>query len=259
MKTYPVSSPNFRGSIEHGTTVRQDAPVPITYAQLWAGADRKIEYAGYFLQQMQRSLDRHDRRLAYLEAAGAIVDTQWQRSFYPNFDAFLAMVRSVPDVVQWCFGVDRKHSKSWFRDLSPDQQARRKFFSLAYKPHYNTFSQLDLSKARNISLHRAGYPPVEVHITGLFGVTYVGNPIEGVPITESRPANPADNPADPAVLWAATRPPIPVHPRPDDFRIAGRPLFAECHAYFEHARNLAEEARGIYRRVHGAKSVTPPQ
>jgi hypothetical protein len=105
------------GQVEHGTTVERDMTVPNTFAQLWAGVDRKIEHAGYFLEQMQHSLERpRNARTARLEAAGAIVDTQWQLSFYANLDAFLAMARSVPEIIQWHFGDDRGHNRNWSLD-----------------------------------------------------------------------------------------------------------------------------------------------
>jgi hypothetical protein len=58
----------------------------------WSGVDRKLDTADYFLGQMSRSLDRpRDHHSAALEAMGAVLDTQWQRSFYANLDAFLVM------------------------------------------------------------------------------------------------------------------------------------------------------------------------
>jgi hypothetical protein len=41
-----------------------------------------------------------------LQASGAIIDTGWRRSFYAYLDAFLSTARSVPEIIQCCFGVD---------------------------------------------------------------------------------------------------------------------------------------------------------
>jgi hypothetical protein len=155
---------------------------------LWRGVGGKIEYARYFLDRMQQSLDRPGgARTAVLEASGAILDTQWQRNFYANLDAFLAMARSIPDIVKWCFGVDRtmesrSQLKPWFDNLSPSEQQRRKTFTQQFSPHYDLFRKLALTNARNMTLHRAGYAPVEVRITSLFGISYIGTPVKPVPL-----------------------------------------------------------------------------
>ena len=77
------------------------------HENLWAGVGLKVELAGFFLRQMQAALDRpRGQRAAMLEAAGATVDIQWQPAFYANLDAFLVMARSVPEVINSCFGKD---------------------------------------------------------------------------------------------------------------------------------------------------------
>jgi hypothetical protein len=87
------------------------------HEELWAGVDLKFEHAGFFLGKMQESLERpRGARVAMLEASGVIVDTQWQRAFYANLDAFLVMARSVPEVINSCFGKDTatKEMRDWF-------------------------------------------------------------------------------------------------------------------------------------------------
>src|SRR5215472_8758721 len=75
------------------------------HENLWAGVGLKVELAGFFLRQTQAALDRpRGQRAAMLEAAGATVDIQWQPAFYANLDAFLVMARSVPEVINSCFG-----------------------------------------------------------------------------------------------------------------------------------------------------------
>jgi hypothetical protein len=149
----------------------------IMHEDLWAGVAWKMDSANFFLQQMQRALDRlRDAQTARAEAAGVTVSAQWETPFYANLDAFLAMTRSVPDIIQWCFGVDRVMSekrwlKPWFDSLLSSEQTRRQNFSIRFKQYYDTFRDLPMTNARNITLHRAGYAPVQVHITGLFGVS----------------------------------------------------------------------------------------
>src|SRR6266702_809641 len=81
------------------------AQITTTQHSLWSGVDRKLQSAAYFLERMYQSLERpRGSRAAVLEASGEVVDTQWQRAFYPNLDGFLVAIRSVPDIAQFCFG-----------------------------------------------------------------------------------------------------------------------------------------------------------
>ena len=72
---------------------------------LWAGVDLKVSYAGFFLGQMTSAL-QPQRTQTTVALEGTIVGNLWQQSFYPNFDAFLAMTRSIPEVIKCCFGKD---------------------------------------------------------------------------------------------------------------------------------------------------------
>jgi hypothetical protein len=215
---------------------------------LWAGVHLKAEYAKFFLQKMSDTLQPP-------RFSNAIV--LWEQSFYPNLDAFLAMARSIPEIIQCCFGKDGSHKmKRWFNALSHGEQLRRKEFANNFCASYKVFSDHALSTARNISFHRTGHPPVEVRITGRFGVTHVGDPVKRVPMAESRDfGDPGDNHA---LLWAATQPPFPVLPMWRDFTIGGKPLFAECKDYLELAEELVAEARVLSERVHGTEILTSP-
>jgi len=217
--------------------------------ELWAGVELKVRNAEFFLDQMERSLQL---------PAQTAMGTQWGRAFYAHLDAFLAMGRSVPEVIVCCFGKDmsNKVMKDWFNDLTAAEQKRRRIFSTQFD--YEAFRKLPLSMARNITSHRTGFAPVKVTISGRFGVSYTGSPIECVPSAEMRPIGPDDNPADAAVLWAATESPVPVQPTWLDFTIAGRPLLPECRAYLQDAQNLVKHARGIAQQVHGSDRLTPP-
>jgi hypothetical protein len=232
------------------------------HENLWAGVGLKVQHAGFFLRQMQAALDRpREQRVAVLESTGAIVDTQWQSALYANLDAYLVMARSVPEVINSCFGKDtsNKEMKNWFATLRPDEQRRRIDFLSAFESAYDAFRNLPLSRARNISVHRSGYPRgVEVRILGCFGVSYIGSPVERVPIVESRPLGPEDDPNDPAVIWASTRPPVAVRPTWTDFQIDGKPLFPECGAYLREVEALVAEAGAIAERVHGPDVLTVP-
>ncbi len=191
-----------------------------------------------------------------LQPTGAIVDTCWQQAFYAYLDAFLTMARSVPEIISACFGKDFSPAmKDWFNGLPTPETDRRKTFSSQFKTTYNSFKELSLSNARNISLHRTGVAPVEVNITGRFGVSHVGTPVRRVATSESRPIAADD---DPALQWATALAPISLQPTWTDFSIDGRPLFPECRAYLDEARKLLTQARGISQQVHGNDSLTLP-
>jgi hypothetical protein len=221
------------------------------YEELWAGVNLKAANAGFFLEQMGRALlppPRTTMNVA-LQSTGAIIGTQWQAAFYAYLDAFLAMSRSVPEVITCCFGEDRSIAmKSWFKGLDAAEQSRRRAFSAQFETGYSTFRALPLSTAGNITLHRTGHPPVEVRITGFFGVSYEGSAIERVPTTESSPM----------ALNPIPSPPVPLQPNWEDFKISGVPLFPECQAYLREAHNLVEQAGKISQLVHGGNTLTSP-
>jgi hypothetical protein len=225
------------------------------YTGLLAGAELKIENAQFFLNGMTRSLRRPEQtqiNVAIL-ATGVVIDTGWQRSFYAQLDAFLAMVRSVPEIIQCSLGADPVMG-TWFNGLPAAERGRRQSFADNFKPLQRAFALLPLSTARNISFHRSGVAPVEVNIKGRFGVIHFGTPIERVPIAESAPMASG---TDPASLWAATEPPVAVQPMWTDFAIDGKPLFPECQAYLQKAQDLLDQARSIAQTVHGTHNLTP--
>jgi hypothetical protein len=88
--------------------------------KLWAGVGLKLQNAEFHLLQMERSLDLPEPTA--LEASGMIVDTGWHRAFYAHLDAFLSAARSVPEIIQCCFGVDLGHPemKEWFKKRLAD-------------------------------------------------------------------------------------------------------------------------------------------
>jgi hypothetical protein len=223
---------------------------------LWAGIDLKLGHAQFFLDEMSRSLQRPPRTEALAAAISADVngDTRWQLSFYANLDAFLVMTRSIPAIIEYCFGKDPQTKKVAFESLDGDEQNRRLKFSEEFDKPHGEFRQHPLSKQRNISFHRTGYPDVEVKIAGHFGIDYIGNPIKAVPTGENRPSENIGD--DPAKMFAATLPPLPIQPRFSDFTIDGKPLFEECKSYLDRASELVARARKISQRVHGYKPLT---
>jgi hypothetical protein len=81
------------------------------HEEMWAGVELKVQNAEFHLQRMEQSLNLPEPTALYvaLEASGAILGTNWHRSFYAHLDAFLSAVRSVPEVIQFCFGKDDHH------------------------------------------------------------------------------------------------------------------------------------------------------
>jgi hypothetical protein len=102
---------------------------------------------------------------------GTIIAHAWQQSFYPNLDAFLAMARSIPEIIHCCFGHDTV-MKDWFESLALTEQTRRNTFSREFNAAYFLFRNHAFSIARNISFHREGYALVEVAIMGHFGTLH---------------------------------------------------------------------------------------
>jgi hypothetical protein len=222
--------------------------------KLWAGVELKLQNAEFFLDKMGRSTQPPQQTSinVALQASGAIIGTGWQRSFYAYFDAFLSTARSVPEIIQCCFGVDLGHRemKKWFNALTADEQVRRHDFKKAFELHYDGFRALPLGTARHISEHRTGIAPATVTISGWFGVTYISNAAERIPDSETRQID------DPNLAFLAK--PTPIEPTWNDFDIEGQPLFPACQGYLDHARALIDEARGIALQVHGTKSVSFP-
>jgi hypothetical protein len=220
------------------------------HENLWAGVELKLQNAHFHLTRMQKSLDPLPRTgWTVAQGTAGNVDTQWQRSFYAHFDAFLSAARSVPEIIKWCFGVDHHRARK-FDQLPAGERARRCTFMEQFQPLYDAFGQRPLSTDRNISAHQTGYPPVTVRIGGLFGVTYEGGPVNHVPTSEAREID------DPTLPWVPTLH-HPVRPEWDDFQIGEQVLFPACREYLLAAQELIDEARRISNQVHGAYVLTP--
>ncbi len=224
---------------------------------LWAGPELKLEYAAFHIEEMRRAVVQRppeSDQVAQI-AAGAIIDNGWQTRFYPHFDAFLLAARSIPEVIQCCFGIDNGAPdpiKTWLKTLGPAEKKRRQDFTDKFAPAYKHFrDDLPLSNTRHTIEHRTGVAPIEVNISSFYGVTYVGGPTSHLPLAETRSL---PDPVMPSMLKPT---PLP-QPSWRDFKIDGRPLFETVDEYQDAAHELVSHARGISQLVHGAHSVTAP-
>ena len=174
------------GQIGHSRRSRKD----VTHEALWAGPELKSGYALFHLMKMQRALTppQDDGYYAAMRASGTVVDSGWQRAIGPYFDAFLSTARSIPEIIECCFGRDapNKAMRLWFDGLPADEQDRRDQFNQQFAAARKSFSDLPLTKTRNTAVHRRGYPPYEVRIVGRFGVIHVGGPTKPVPAGAAR-------------------------------------------------------------------------
>jgi len=223
------------------------------HEQLWAGVGLKLEHSFFHFLRMGESLQppENSPTNVTLEAAGAIIGARWQVPFHAYLDAFLLMARSVPEIINCCFGYDStKAMKDWFDGVPADEQTRRKQFSLEFEQIYKNFRDMPLSTARNISAHRVGYPDVTVAVIGAWGVRYEGSPIEHVPSTETREI-------DIPELGFLSKPHV-LRPDQATFQIDGRDLFDACREYLAAARRLMADAQEIAARVHNDKFLTSP-
>jgi hypothetical protein len=228
----------------------------MTHQEPWEGIALKLESASFHLDGMDKALQPPETT-AYtviLESSGALIGGNWHRAFYAHLDAFLSAARSVPELIQCCFGVDDgpKIMKNWFGALHTDEQKRRREFADKFKVDYEAFRTLPLGTARHISEHRTGVLPVTVTVTGRFGISYSGGPIKPIPMSEMRELPPESN------MPPGMAKPLPVRPMWTDFDIDGKPLFETCRDYLGRARALVDQARALAQEVHGATKLTQP-
>jgi hypothetical protein len=189
---------------------------------LWAAPQLKLEYALFHLTKMQQALESRTTAGDYAAMAesGAIVETDRRRSIYPHFDAFLAATRSIPQIIQCCFGAFRHQFTG-----------------------YRAFRDLPLSRTR----HCREY--ANVKISARFGVTYAAVPAKPVKLLETAHVE------FPLPLIAGA---LEIEPHAQDFQIDGRPLFAECHEFLGRAQTLIIDARALAERIHGTNRLSSP-
>ena len=65
---------------------------------LWAGIERKLDNAKFHFEKMGQSLEPPEstHMNVALQAAGAIIDTHWQRSFMPIWMRFSRQREALP-------------------------------------------------------------------------------------------------------------------------------------------------------------------
>jgi hypothetical protein len=228
---------------------------------LWRGVDGRIAEAHHYYGEMGRSLEPPEQTHwnVAIESSGGIIDTRWQDRFYPSVNTFLAKVRSVPSIIEACFGADRgsREMKHWLDGLPSDEQKRRQTFSDQFRDDRNKFRDHDLTAERDASEHRRGFADIEGRVVGPFGKVHIARPDIRIPTAEGRPLDARIN-DNPALQWAATLPPRTIRPQWDQFTIGGKPLFDECRAYLQLASDLRGRAQNICDAVHGNQTLSMP-
>jgi hypothetical protein len=224
----------------------------LAHDELWAGVEVKLENATHHLDQMSQSLQEPPRTGHWVAMTGSSggFGPNWHRHFYASLDAFLSATKSVGQIIMCCFGADDHPDLVPLSSLPAEQQDRRRKFQRQFKPHLDLFNALSLSKARNVSEHRTGYPPVTVATTGFFGVTYEGNPLKAIPTSEIRQFD------APNLPWVPSNP-APVRTNWQNFYIDGQRLFPACREYLNAAQALVAEARRLADQIHGDRELSP--
>ena len=219
-------------------------PGASTHRDLWAGIDLKIENADFHFDGMKKALQPPERPPYTVRR---LIRRNWHTPFYAHLDAFLSAARSVPELIRCCFGVDDSSKmKDWFNALDREERERRREFGDKFKADYDAFCALPLGTARHISQHRTGFAPVEVMVSGRFGI-YAGGPIKPIPTSETRELPPK---------YGGLQKPIAVEPSWRHFHIDSKPLFETCGEYLGQARALVRQARALAEKVHGASKLT---
>src|ERR1700686_4200679 len=125
------------------------------YNEFLPAIENRLEGAELFLHEMGQDLvppHVNNPLAAAARLTGVVVDHPWERKFYHHVDAFLAMARRVPEIVQCCLGFDQAPAmRTWIGGLSPAEAQRRQAFQLQFKPFFDSFQRLPLSEVRNVT------------------------------------------------------------------------------------------------------------
>src|SRR5438552_225668 len=116
------------------------------FEELWQGIDFKLEETDFFLDRMGKVLVPRRYTDPTWHPAYGHGGAIWQPDFYYYLDAFIAAARSVPDIIQKCFGWDDKSKDKWPEPLEPDEIDRRKRFQVEFRDLYRNVSDLPLSR-----------------------------------------------------------------------------------------------------------------
>src|ERR1035437_1853579 len=129
----------------------------MTHNHLWVGVDLKIQAARTTLDEMRKALQPAVPTAwsVVQESTGTIVGgPDWQSIFYPLVPRFLSDVRSVPWIIEACFGFDRSPPmKTWWNQLPLDEQKRRKTFSDQFRADRKAIDDHALTTERNVADH----------------------------------------------------------------------------------------------------------
>jgi hypothetical protein len=113
----------------------------------------------------------------------------WQGMIWQLVSRFLAEVRSVPPIIEACFGKDLKsrEMKNWWNDdLTLDEQQRRETFSDQFRADRKVIDDHALTTERNVAEHRLGIPEIEGKVVGPFGAVHTATPTNRIPDAECR-------------------------------------------------------------------------
>ena len=240
----------------------------MAHEEQWNGVAFKLGEAGFFFAAMENDLPRRresseTRTYAafYGSSAGTVSGNSWQTAFYYHFDAFLQAARSIPDIIQWQFGMDSYARRDWVDRLSLEELDHREKFKEKFEPDVVRFRGLPLSKSRVMTMHRTGTAPVYVEVTSNSGIIFRGSPTQSLPLVDQRPGPIGNTPAE--YVPAISSSPRLLEPRNSDFWLEGLdgstlPLFPECQTYLQEADALIGKARSLDQQIHGSASLTAP-
>src|SRR5258708_33770347 len=100
------------------------------------------------------------------------------RSFLRHVGTFLAKTRSVPSIIESCFGKDPgiqriERMRDWWDSLKADEQKRRGIFSDQFRDDRKAFRGHYLTNARDVSEHRLCFPNTDARGCGPYRKTNV--------------------------------------------------------------------------------------
>ncbi len=228
------------------------------HEELWQGIEFKLAEAEFFLGRMGKVLLPPRWQPGYSPAAAA-----WQPDFYFYLDAFIGAARSIPDIVQKCFGWDPHSKGEWPTPLACDEIDRRKNFQAGFAGSYRTFHRQPLSRVRVGTFHWLGTPSVQTNAKAFCGQDYTGRPGQLIPSAACRqyPAG-----TDPGIITILSKA-LPVEPSSQHFTLEipqndgtaeSSPLFPACKSYLTSAQQLVNESKALCELVHGSLPLTPP-
>lgn len=233
------------------------------HEELWQGIEFKLAEADFFLNQMGKVLRPPQLNNPTWHPAYGLPMAQWQPDFYFYLDAFIGATRSVPDIIQKCFGWDKRSKEEWPQPPDAEEISRREKFQAEFTGLYLTFHRQPLSRVRVGTFHWRGVPSVQTKAKVFGGQEYTGKPGQFIPSAAPKQFPPG---TDPAFLAIFSKP-LPVEPSWQDFTLEiprddgtteSSPLFPACRAYLSSAQQLVDESKELCERLHRGSKLTPP-